>query len=159
MAGIKKKPTKKSTLQATNGAKANNKYSNHVQVPSRLSYAPSKHSLSKIKSRIKKIYIKKSNNVCIVFVNRKDISTKCIFAAVSSLFLARFFILLLTRASVCSLLLSSTLDWGLFQVNGDTAGLTARGQPAQDGTTDTPFSASLRPLCILLLLTFHKTSP
>lgn len=58
MAGIKKK--KKSTLQATNGAKANNKYSNHVQVPSRRSYAPSNHSLSKMKSRLESIYILKN---------------------------------------------------------------------------------------------------
>jgi len=94
-----------------------------------------------MKSWLKKFFKKESKTVCIVFVNRKDISAKCICDAVSSPFLARFFILLLTKASA-SFLLSSTLDSGLFQVNGDKAGLTAWGQPMQDGTTDTAFSTS-----------------
>lgn len=48
-----------------------------------------------MKSWLKKI---KSKNVYIIFVNRKAISAKCIFAEVSSLFLDRFFIFLPTRA-------------------------------------------------------------
>lgn len=52
-----------------------------------------------------------------MLVNRKDVSAKYIFDAVSSLFFSRFFIVLPTRISAYSFMLSSSLDSVLFQVN------------------------------------------
>lgn len=88
-------------------------------------------------------------------VNRKHISAKCIFAAVSSLFLSRFFIVLPTRTSAYSFMLRSPRDSVLFQVNEDKGELTGWDQPMQDASI---IQTSSQCLCILFL-TLQKMSP
>lgn len=88
-------------------------------------------------------------------VNRKHVSAKCIFAAVSSLFLSRFFIVLPTRTSAYSFMLRSPWDSVLFQVNEDKGELTGWDQPVQDASIIQ--TSALHPsVCVFSFWLFRK---
>lgn len=77
------------------------------------------------------------------------------FAAVSSPFLARFFIVLPTRISACSFMLSPSPDLVLLQVVEDKGGLTGWDQPIQDGSIVQP--SALHPsVCVFCFQLFRK---